>query len=201
MGRDRNTAGVGPFKGYYKNEAATEKATRFGWWWSGDLGYIDDDGYLHFAGRGEDWIRVGGENFPAAPIEEALRNAPDVLLAAVYAVSDESAGDQAVAGLVVASGATFNGTAFARWLDAQDSIGPKWRPRYVRVLREPPTTGTNKIVKRTLQQQKWRSDRVDGDEVWVRGHADDVYRPFTPDDEQALHDAFVAHGRERLWDL
>ncbi len=52
-----------------------------------------------------------------------------------------------------------------------------------------------------LQQQKWRSDRVEGDEVWVRRHADDVYRPFTPDDEQALHDAFVAHGRERLWDL
>jgi len=59
-------------------------------------------------------------------------------------------------------------TAFARWLDAQDAIGPKWRPRYVRILRDPPTTGTNKIVKRTLVHQKFRADRIGGDECHVR---------------------------------
>jgi hypothetical protein len=68
-------------------------------------------------------------------------------------------------------------------------------------MREPPTTGTNKIVKRTLVHQKWRSDRVAGDPVYVRGRGENAYRPFTPDDERALHESFVHHRRERFWDL
>ena len=75
VGEIVNTAGVGPFEGYYNNPTANETTTRFGWYWSGDLGYLDADGYLYFAGRNADWIRVDGENFPAGPIEETLRNA------------------------------------------------------------------------------------------------------------------------------
>jgi fatty-acyl-CoA synthase len=201
VGEIVNTAGVGPFEGYYKNESATAKTSRFGWYWSGDLGYFDADGYIYFAGRTADWIRVDGENFPAAPIEDALRQAPGVLVPAVYAVPDEAAGDQAMAGLVLAPHTEFDGAAFAQWLDAQEAIGPKWRPRYVRILRDAPTTGTNKIVKRTLQHQKFRADRIDGDAIWVRGRNESAYRQFTNDDEKALHDAFVAQGRERFWDL
>ena len=108
VGEIVNTQGVGPFEGYYNNDDATAKTTRFGWYWSGDLGYKDDDGYLYFAGRNADWIRVDGENFPAGPIEETLRNAPGVVLAAVYGVPDDQAGDQVMAGLVLADGATFD---------------------------------------------------------------------------------------------
>ena len=64
----------------------------------------------------------------------------------------------------------------------------------MRVVRDPPTTGTNKIVKRTLVHQKWRRDRVGGDAVYVRGRGDDAYRAFDRDDEQALRDAFVPTG-------
>ena len=71
----------------------------------------------------------------------------------------------------------------------------------MRVLEEPPTTGTNKIVKRTLVHEKWRRDRVGGDAVFVRGRDEPSYRPFTPSDEEALHASFVAYGRERFWDL
>jgi fatty-acyl-CoA synthase len=201
VGEIVNTAGVGPFEGYYNNPEATEKTTRFGWYWSGDLGYIDEDGYLYFAGRNADWIRVDGENFPAGPIEAALTRHPDVVLGAVYGVPDESAGDQVMAGLVLRDGAAFDGTGFARYVDALADVGPKWRPRYVRVLRDPPTTGTNKIVKRTLVHQKWRADRIDGDAIFVRGRGEDEYRPFTEADEAALHDAFTESGRERFWDL
>ena len=157
VGEIVNTAGVGPFEGYYNNPEATERTTRFGWYWSGDLGYVDADGYLFFAGRTADWIRVDGENFPAGPIEDALARHPDVVLGAVYGVPDEQAGDQVMASLVLRDGTSFDPSAFARWLDGLDDIGPKWRPRYVRLLREPPTTGTNKIVKRTLVHQKWRT--------------------------------------------
>ena len=151
VGEIVNTQGVGPFEGYYNNADATEKTTRFGWYWSGDLGYKDADGYLYFAGRNADWIRVDGENFPAGPIEEALRNAPGVVLAAVYGVPDDQAGDQVMAGLVLPDGAAFDPAAFAAWLDAAgERSGRSGGPRYVRILRDPPTTGTNKIVKRTL---------------------------------------------------
>jgi fatty-acyl-CoA synthase len=201
VGEIVNTAGAGPFEGYYNNDEANSATLRFGWYWTGDLGYLDDDRYLYFAGRNADWIRVDGENFPAAPIEAELGRHPDVVLAAVYGVPDDQAGDQAMAGLVLRDGATFDPDAFAAWLDARDAIGPKWRPRYVRVMDDPPTTGTNKIVKRTLVHQKWRSDRVGGDAVFVRGRGDAAYRPFTAADEQALHDSFDQYQRTRFWDL
>ena len=201
VGEIVNTQGSGPFEGYYNNPDATAATTRNGWYWSGDLGYKDERGYLYFAGRTADWIRVDGENFPAGPIEETLRGAPGVVLAAVYGVPDDQAGDQVMAGLVPAEGAGFDPGAFARWLDAQGAIGPKWRPRYVRILHDPPTTGTNKIVKRTLVHQKFRHDLVGPDELFVRERGADEYRPFTADDERTLFDSFVRYERERFWDL
>jgi fatty-acyl-CoA synthase len=201
VGEIVNTAGAGPFEGYYNNAAANERTLRFGWYWSGDLGYIDADRYLYFAGRNADWLRVDGENFPAGPIESAIAHHPDVVTAAVYGVPDDQAGDQVMVGLVLRDGATFDPDAFARWIDGLADVGPKWRPRYVRVLADPPTTGTNKIVKRTLVHQKWREDRVAGDTVFVRGRGEPTYRPFSPDDEQALHDSFERYQRARFWDL
>jgi fatty-acyl-CoA synthase len=201
VGEIVNTAGAGPFEGYYNNAEANERTLRFGWYWTGDLGYLDDDGYLYFAGRNADWLRVDGENFPAGPIESALSKHPDVVLAAVYGVPDDQAGDQVMAGLVLRDGAAFDPAAFAEWVDGQDGIGPKWRPRYVRILCDPPTTGTNKIVKRSLVHQKWRADQVGGDVVYVRARNESVYREFTADDERDLHSSFVHYKRERFWDL
>ena len=201
VGEIVNTAGVGPFEGYYNNVAATDQTTRFGWYWSGDLGYLDADRYLYFAGRNADWIRVDGENFPAGPIEECLRDAPGVILAAVFGVPDDQAGDQVMAGLVMRDGEVLDPAGFAQWLDAQAAIGPKWRPRYLRVLRDPPTTGTNKIVKRTLVHEKFRLDRVGGDSLYVRERGDDAYRPFDADDATALLESFRRYRRERFWDL
>jgi fatty-acyl-CoA synthase len=199
VGEIVNTAGAGPFEGYYNNDEANAKTLRFGWYWSGDLGYIDADRYLYFAGRNTDWLRVDGENFPAQPIESTIGRHPDVVIAVVYGVPDDQAGDQVMAGLVLRDGAAFDPAGFASWLDAQDSIGPKWRPRYVRVLSDPPTTGTNKIVKRTLVHQKWRADRVGGDAIYVRGRGEREYRKFDDAQEQALHDSFVSYRREQLW--
>ncbi len=201
VGEIVSTAGAGVFEGYYNNPEATAATLREGWYWSGDLGYVDEDGYLYFAGRTADWIRVDGENFPAGPIEAALARHPDVVVAAVYGVPDQQAGDQVMAALVLRPGARFDGEAFAAWLDGLADVGRKWRPRYVRVAAELPATGTNKIVKRTLASQKLRRDRVGGDDLWVRERGAAAYRPFTADDEAALRAGFVAAGRERFWDL
>jgi hypothetical protein len=64
-----------------------------------------------------------------------------------------------------------------------------------------PTTATNKIVKRNLVHQKFRSDRTGGDPIFVRGRGEEVYRPFTAEDESRLDNTFAAAGRQRFWDL
>ncbi len=202
VGEIVNTSGTGAFEGYYNNREATERLTRMGWYWSSDLGYVDEAGFLYFAGRSAEWIRVDGENFPAGPIEAVVRLHPDVALAAVYGVPDDAAGDQVMACLLLRSDAPpFDPVAFSAWLDSQPSLGPKWRPRYVRITTSFPSTGTNKVVVRALQHQKFRADRCGGDPVFVRLRGESVFRPFTTADETRLRKAFTATGRERFWEL
>lgn len=196
-----NVEGLGPFEGYYKNEEAMARATRFGWYWSGDLGYVDDNGWVFFAGRTSDWLRVDGENFPAAPIEAIVARHPDVMLASVYGVPDNDAGDQVMTALVLRDGASFEPESFAHWVDAQPDLSPKWRPRYVRVTKTLPTTATNKILVRNLVHEKFRSDRTSGDPVYIRGRGESSYRIFDEPAEKELHASFVTAGREHAWDL
>jgi fatty-acyl-CoA synthase len=201
VGEIVNVDGVGPFEGYYRNDAAMASTTRNGWYWSGDLGYVDAEGWVYFAGRTSDWLRVDGENFPAAPIEAIVARHPDVMLASVYGVPDVDSGDQVMAGLVLRAGASFDPAAFAGWVDAQSDLSPKWRPRYVRLCGALPTTPTNKVLVRTLVQQKFRAERVGGDPVFVRGRGEDRYKSFGPDEEAALRAAFTESGRAQAWDL
>jgi acyl-CoA synthetase (AMP-forming)/AMP-acid ligase II len=201
VGEIVNTKGLGPFEGYYNNDEANSRATRNGWYWSGDLGYVDDKGFLFFAGRTAEWIRVDGENFPAGPVEAALSRHPDVLLAAVYGVPDEQAGDQVMAALVMRPGVVFDPDEFSRWLGSQGDLGPKWHPRYLRVADTLPLTPTNKVLKRTLVHQKFCRDRIGEDALFVRQRGETTYRPFTSEDEEGLHEAFETADRARFWDL
>ena len=131
-----NTSGAGQFTGYYNDEDANQERMRGGMYWSGDLAYRDADGFVYFAGRTSEWLRVDGENLAAAPIERVLLRHPDVSRAAVYAVPDESAGDQVAAALVLHDGTSVRrGTTFEAFLAAQRDLGPKMWPRHVRVSR------------------------------------------------------------------
>ncbi len=201
VGEIVNTLGVGPFEGYYRNEEAMRETTRNGWYWSGDLGYVDEDGWVFFAGRTSDWLRVDGENFPAAPIETIVSRHPDVLLASVYGVPDADSGDQVMLALVLREGAGFDALEFASWLDGQADLSPKWQPRFVRLSGALPSTPTNKVLTRTLVHEKFRADRVHGDPVFRRGRGDASFLPFTPADESALRRSFEANGRATAWDL
>ena len=201
VGEIVNTLGVGPFEGYYRNEEAMRRTTRNGWYWSGDLAYVDDEGWLYFAGRTSDWLRVDGENFPAAPIEAIVGRHPDVVMASVYGVPDSESGDQVMVALVLRAGVGFDGGSFAAWLTEQSDLSPKWWPRFVRLCKAFPTTPTNKVLTRSLVHERFRSDLVGGDPVYVRGGQDDSFRLFTPEDESELRGAFEVSGRGRAWDL
>jgi fatty-acyl-CoA synthase len=196
-----NKLGVGPFEGYYQNDEAMARTTRGGWYWSGDLGYVDEDGWVFFAGRTGDWLRVDGENFTAGPIESIISRHPEVMLAAVYGVPDADAGDQVMAAVVLRAGAAFDGAEFAGWIDEQADMSPKWRPRYVRVCTSLPVTPTNKVLTRVLVHEKFRTDRVGGDDLFVRPRGTGAHVRFTAEDETVLRKAFDKAGRSRFWDL
>jgi fatty-acyl-CoA synthase len=146
-----NTSGAGQFAGYYNDEAATAERMRGGMYWSGDLAYRDEDGFVYHAGRTADWLRVDGENLAAAPIERILVRHPSIAQAAVYAVPDLSAGDQLVAALVLAGGLTPDG--LEEFLAAQSDLGTKSWPRFVQIMDELPRTATNKVLKRQLKAE------------------------------------------------
>lgn len=165
-----NTTGSGQFAGYYDDEAATAERLRGGMYWSGDLAYRDRDGFVYYAGRTADWLRVDGENLAAAPVERVLVRHPSVAQAAVYAVPDPASGDQLVAALVLVGELTPE--AFESFLDDQQDLGPKQRPRFVRILDELPRTATNKVLKRELQAQGLGETGT----VWVRDERGTAYR-------------------------
>ncbi|MGO4257737.1 AMP-binding protein [Marmoricola sp. RAF53] len=144
-----DTTGSGQFAGYYNDEAATAERMRGGMYWSGDLAYRDADGWVYYAGRTADWLRVDGENLAAAPVERILLRHPAVSEAAVYAVPDPRSGDQLVVALVTTAPITPDG--WEEFLAAQPDLGPKAWPRFVRVLDTLPRTATNKVLKRELQ--------------------------------------------------
>jgi fatty-acyl-CoA synthase len=146
-----NTQGTGQFAGYYNDDEATAERMRGGRYWSGDLAYRDADGWVFYAGRTADWLRVDGENLAAAPVERILLRHPAVSEAAVYAVPDPIAGDQLVAALVTTSEITPG--EWESFLAAQSDLGTKAWPRHVRVLDALPRTATNKVLKRELQAE------------------------------------------------
>src|SRR5699024_6995340 len=94
VGEIVESAGAATFEGYYNNAAAIAENRRNGWYWTGDRGYTDVDGYFYFAGRSGDWIRVDGENVSALLIERVVRRHPAVVAAAAFAVPDARSGDQ-----------------------------------------------------------------------------------------------------------
>ena len=191
IGEFVNKAGLANFEGYYNNEEANAERTRHGWFWSGDLGYRDRDGFFYFAGRNYDWIRVDGENFAAAPIERILLRFPDTVLVAVYAVPDAGVGDQVMAAIQLRDNGSFDPVAFEEFLRAQPDLGTKWAPKFVRLIDEFPMTLTNKIQKRQLRSELWNGP----DPIWWKEDRAGPYRRFTPGDAGGLERSFEQHGR------
>ncbi|MGW7195446.1 AMP-binding protein [Streptomyces chryseus] len=182
--------GPNPFEGYWRNEAAEAERRRGGWYWTGDLFFRDAAGFLHFAGRTDDRLRVDSENLAAAMIENILARWTDAAAVAVYAVPDPVAGDQVMAAVALREGAAFSAAAFTRFLAAQPDLGTKMAPRFVRVVPRMPVTATNKVHRVALRREGFRC----ADPVWwarERG----AYTPLTGAEEAALAAEYAAHGR------
>ena len=120
-----NRSGRGKFEGYYGREDAERDRLRNGWYWTGDLGYVDKDGFYYFAGRTGDWLRVDSENFAAGPVETVLSRHPDLSVVAVYPVPDTAsgAGDQVMVAIEPLPGAPLRPLCLRRV--AQRTTGPR----------------------------------------------------------------------------
>ncbi|SYZ32248.1 AMP-binding protein [Propionibacterium australiense] len=155
-GVEGEEASRGPavFCGYMGHPELTAAAVdKAGWYYSGDLAIMDDDGYIRVTGRCKDVINRGGENISAAEVERALMCHPAVLAAAVVAMPDRVMGQRACAFLVSRdklpklSVADLNDYFVSRGM-AKFKI-----PERVEYLDELPTTSSGKVSKRVLRER------------------------------------------------
>jgi fatty-acyl-CoA synthase len=169
--------GPGGFTGYWKNPEADAERYRDGRYHSGDLFYADADGWLYFAARKADRMRVDGENISVALLETILARWEPVAGVAAYAVPDEVTGDAVMCALVLCQGAEFDPDGFAAFLGAQTDLGTKMAPRFVRVTSALATTATGKVSRYALRAQGWWD--VGDDAVWTRRGRGTAYVPVT----------------------
>jgi fatty-acyl-CoA synthase len=166
-----NTTGAGAFAGYYRDDAAEAERMRGGMYWSGDLAYRDADGWVYFAGRSGEWLRVDGENLATAPIERILLRHAAIAEAAAYAVPDPMVGDQVACALILR--APLTPRELEDFLAEQADLSPKAWPRHVRIVDALPRTATNKVLKRELTAAGVAP--ADDARVWVRAERGTSY--------------------------
>jgi acyl-CoA synthetase (AMP-forming)/AMP-acid ligase II len=157
-GRDCRTGEVGEIcgrgpilmKGYYKRPDLTESAIVDGWLHSGDLGYVDDDGFLFLVDRKKDMIISGGVNVYPKDIEEVIARHTDVSDAAVFGVPHPKWGETPVAAIVLNSGARLKPHELLDWVNQR--VGAKFqRLSDVTIVDDFPRNVAGKTLKRDLR--------------------------------------------------
>ena len=142
------------FAGYWNRPDADARALRDGWYFTGDMGYVDGDGDLFVSGRVDDMIISGGENIHPVEVEEVLARHPQVRDVAVIGEPDDRWGERVVAyvvALVVPGSAGLTAEALDRHcLDSPDLANFK-RPRRIVFVGEIPKTASGKILRRLLR--------------------------------------------------
>lgn len=143
-------AGPSIMDGYWRQPQATAKALREGWFYSGDLGYLDAAGYLYVVGREHDMIITGGINVYPREVELVLSECPGVAEVAVVGVPDEKWGE-AVCAFVVAT-ADFSLREQDAIAFCEGKLATYKKPKKVVFVAELPKNATGKILKRNLRE-------------------------------------------------
>ena len=194
IGEIVSKSGGTSFEGYYNNREASTERVRNGWYWTGDLGYRDHDGFFYFGGRSADWLRVDSENFAAGPVENIVSRFPGVVMAAVYPVPDPTTGDMVMVAIEMNETTEFSPHEFDEFLSQQRDLGTKWSPQIVRVIQAMPLTANNKVHKPPLRASKWFA----ADTHYWRPERNQPLRLMNESDKQELEARFAANGRTQI---
>jgi acyl-CoA synthetase (AMP-forming)/AMP-acid ligase II len=137
--------------GYYKDPAATEAASRHGWHHTGDVGYLDDEGYLFIVDRLKDMIITGGFNVYSAEVEQALMQHPAVRDCAVIGLPDEKWGEQVTAVVEVKPGRQIEPPELIAFV--KERIGSVKAPKQVELWAELPRSKVGKVLKTDVRSE------------------------------------------------
>ncbi|MFD0690699.1 AMP-binding protein [Actinomadura fibrosa] len=139
------------FEGYWRRPEATVEAWRNLWFHTGDIGRVDEDGYLFFVDRKADYMRRRGENISSWELEKVFHEHPDVKDVCVHAVPSDVAEDDVKATLVLRDGASVTEEALCRW--AVDRLPYYAVPRYFEFREELPMSQTGRTTKNILRDE------------------------------------------------
>lgn len=137
--------------GYHQRPDATAEAMTDGWFRTGDIGTLDDDGYLSIVDRAKDMLLYKGYNVFPRELEELLHAHPEVAGAAVVGRPDEAAGELPVAFVTLVPGATVTGDELAAHVNAQ--VVPYKKLREVHLVDAIPVSAAGKVLRRELRAQ------------------------------------------------
>ena len=142
--------------GYLDMPEATEEAFKFGWMHTGDLGRMDESGFLHVVDRKKDMVRTGGENVYAKEVEQLLITHPAIAEAAIVGLPDQDYGEKVVAAVILREGHSVHAQEIITF--SRERIAGFKTPRRVVLMAEFPRTITGKVAKNLLRAELLRSE-------------------------------------------
>lgn len=139
------------FSGYWRNPSATRRALRDGWYFTGDLGYRDEDGDFYVLGRVDDTIITGGENVHPLEVENVLTQCPGIAEVAVAGLPDKRLG-QIVTAFVVRKDPTLIETQVQEFLRSSRQLASFKRPQRIEFVEGIPKSAVGKVLRRLLSE-------------------------------------------------
>jgi fatty-acyl-CoA synthase len=146
----RSRATIG---GYYRNPEATAAEFADGFWKSGDLGYVDEGGYLFIVDRKKDMIITGGFNVYAVEVEAALSEHPAVVMSAVVGVPHPDWGEAVHAEVILRQDMTISADELIDFVKAR--LGSYKTPKTIRIIDELPLSPVGKVLRRQVKERYW----------------------------------------------
>ena len=141
---------------YWRRPEINSDTYKKGWFCRGDLGYVDEDGYLYVVDRKQDLIITGGQNIYPVETEEVIYTHPAVAMAAIIGVPDEIKGELAKAYIVLKEGCSSTEADIIEYV--RNKIAKFKAPRMVEFVNSLPQQPTGKILKRKLRAEILESD-------------------------------------------
>ncbi len=140
--------------GYYNRVEQTAQALRDGWLFTGDLGYVDEDGFLYLVDRKKDMIDSGGVKVYPKDIEEIAAHHPAILEVAVFGIPHDKWGETPVAAVVLREKDSAGGDELKEWINARVAAKYQRLDRVI-VMDEFPRNAAGKTLKREMRAPFW----------------------------------------------